>query len=666
MDAQRKRTNQSIKELRSALAVGDKERFKITLEAKASTALLKAIREQKLLIKPHTAGHEPIIEILMNSASEVLSQKELKEYLAYLAFIRPWQQSKQLSESRFVGCFTNFPKVSTEQLLEIFDSVLERYFLKMPSSSPQQHETVAEFERKLHHQNGTLNDVYFAAVRALNDASRHVVAPKASKLSPSRRLSATRHFYKAVQFAAEANSLDWIMDAVSYGDFSVVGLESGSPTSVRLEYTDVRRSLLRELAIRRRLIIVINNARKQRFVREMLKASEIATINEAIDYYTELVGLDPARVETEQLFGRSANALAQIDAEDDLLAVASSLAGEQNWATFYLTSICLTWFGMAAGAVRESLPRSRRRRLTTPIPKNSVEFAVLSAGGERVFDTMSLLSNTLPAKSHYDLLRRPILRVTDCDTLWLLQGDSGLWNLAVREALLSGGKVGDAYGHVWEEFLAWSFKDSDWQLIGRNKRLRLAGQTTTEVDLLLKKNDLLLVIEVKALIGSSINSYDHWRSRQTVEWGCRQAAAAAAFIKSNKNWLVSVAGKQLAEEVCHIQPLVLTNNDILDGWHFEGVPVMGEVGRKAITEGAKVDYTDQSGHIFSTHWITKKEDLTTDRILWSLKNPVELSIAPESLETSHRILKLRDLTVLIPEFDLRDDLENVPAIAASS
>ena len=110
MDAQRKRTNQSIKELRSALAVGDKERFKITLEAKASTALLKAIREQKLLIKPHTAGHEPIIEILMNSASEVLSQKELKEYLAYLAFIRPWQQSKQLSESRFVGCFTNFPR----------------------------------------------------------------------------------------------------------------------------------------------------------------------------------------------------------------------------------------------------------------------------------------------------------------------------------------------------------------------------------------------------------------------------------------------------------------------------------------------------------------------------------------------------------------------------
>ena len=93
---------------------------------------------------------------------------------------------------------------------------------------------------------------------------------------------------------------------------------------------------------------------------------------------------------------------------------------------------------------------------------------------------------------------------------------------------------------------------------------------------------------------------------------------------------------------------------------------MGEVGRKAITEGAKVDYTDQSGHIFSTHWITKKEDLTTDRILWSLKNPVELLIAPESLETSHRILKLRDLTVLIPEFDLRDDLENVPAIAASS
>ena len=93
---------------------------------------------------------------------------------------------------------------------------------------------------------------------------------------------------------------------------------------------------------------------------------------------------------------------------------------------------------------------------------------------------------------------------------------------------------------------------------------------------------------------------------------------------------------------------------------------MGEVGRKAITTGAKVDYTDQSGRVVSTRWITKKEELTTDRILWSLQNPVELLIAPESLETSHRVLKLGDFAVLTPQFDLREDLESVPAIAVSS
>lgn len=164
MDAQRKQTYRAIKELRSALAVGDKERFQHALEAKASTGLLKVIREQKLLVKHHAADHEPIIEIVRNTASEVLSQKELKEYLAYLAFIRPWRQSKQLSESRLVGCFNSFPKVSTEQLLEIFDKALDRFFSKMPVSAPQENQTVAEYEKSLHHHNGRLNDVFFAAL----------------------------------------------------------------------------------------------------------------------------------------------------------------------------------------------------------------------------------------------------------------------------------------------------------------------------------------------------------------------------------------------------------------------------------------------------------------------------------------------------------------------
>lgn len=666
MDAERKQTYKTVKELRSALAEGDIQRFQRTLETQPTHSLLKAIREQKLLVKNYAAEHELVVEIVRTVASTVLCSKELEEYSNYLSFIGYWQKSKESSESRLKSCFNNFPKVSIEELLQIFDKALYRFFSKLPYSAPKENQTVADYEKSIHHRNGIANDVLFAALRALNDASRKVVHPSARKLSPSTRLSSIRRFYKAVQLASEVNSLDWIMDSVSYGDLVVSKLQTGSPIEARLEYADKKRSLMLNLAIRRKLIGVMHLPRNERYVREMLKASETSVLTEALEFYAGFVNENPSQIDMESLLRQSSARLAQVEAEDDLLMVASARAGKQNPATYYLTSMCLTWFGMAADAVQKAFPRSFRRRSSVPIPSSLIESAVSNAGGKQVAETIKELSSTLPTKSHQDLVGRPFLSVSEDDTLWLLNGDPGLWNLKVREALLSGGKVGDAYGHVWEEFLAKSFEDSDWQLIGRNKRLRLAGHTATEVDLLLKKNDLLLVVEVKAQIGSSITCYDHWRSRQTVEWGCRQAAAAAEFIKSNENWLISVAGKRLAEEVRHIQPLVLTNNDLLDGWHFEGVPVMGEVGRKAITTGAKVDYTDQSGRVVSTRWITRKEELTTDRILWSLQNPVELLIAPESLETSHRVLKLGDFAVLTPQFDLRDDLESVPAIAVSS
>jgi len=111
---------------------------------------------------------------------------------------------------------------------------------------------------------------------------------------------------------------------------------------------------------------------------------------------------------------------------------------------------------------------------------------------------------------------------------------------------------------------------------------------------------------------------------------------------------------------------VLTTADSFDGWLFESVPVIGEVGRKAITQGAKVEYTDQTGGVVSTRWITKPDELTTDRILWSLNNPVELLIAPEGLDISHRSIKFPTFSALLPEFELREHIESFPVIAKTS
>ena len=665
MNARRKQADRAIKRLRAALAAGDTECFTDELQSTASRDVLTAIREQKLLIKPHFADGDAVADAVREAAVAVLCRAEADHYFAYLEFIVEWHQCRMETGRRLSTIFNCLPRITVDQLFEIFGRALDQIVARIPRAVPRVDQSVAEYERGLHHQSGTVNDTVFAAFRALNEASRVIVDPRAQPLSPSTRFSVIRRFKRAIQVASELNSLEWILDCVTYGDLVVSEIERSSSVRVRLDYADTRRSLLRELAIRRKLVLVVNRARAPRYMREMLQASESGVLEHAVDHYAGLTGIDSTCVDMKSLRDRSADALIMVDAEDDLLAASAASVGESpQCSTYYLSAMCLHWFEMAASEVRKALPDGRRRLLVAPsIPTDVITEVIALGGGAQVATTIEQLSSKLPARSHYDLVRRPFLRMPDGETRCLPFGSHGNWNASIRETLISGGAIGKAYGEMWEMFFGDSFDESQWDVVGTNLELQSKGRVVTEVDLLLKRGDLLLVVEVKAEIGSGVTCYDHWRNRQRIERGCRQAALAAEFIRDQRNWLLSVAGKKAAAEVRHIQPLVLTTVAMFDGWQFAGVPVIGELGRKAITKGAKVDYTDFSGRVLSTRWITKSEELSTDRILWSLCNPVELVISPEGLDVSYFDVCFPGLLVKLPEFRTRKEVESFPVIS---
>lgn len=664
MDASRRNIKRVIKHLREALDAGESKLFSEKLAAQASPELLTAIREQKLLTRPHSVDRQSIKDAVKAAAETALCRTDADHYLAYLEFIDLWWRGHREAVERLATVIARLPEMPFSQLLEVFDKTLEKIQRGRTSHPPIIGQSVAEYEKELHHLNGVANDTLFAALRALNEASRVVLGSVEKRIVPSRQFQMLRSFTKAIEISAELNSLEWILDSVSYGDFVVSTVENASISRVRLDHADVRRSLLRELAIRRRLVLLRSRAGAPRHLREMLKASEFSILEQAVEHYAKQAGVKSSDVDTEYLFDRSQEILRFLDAEDDLLALSGTSVRDSQYATYYFSAICLIWHELAASAVRKILPSGRRRSLASAaIPTSSVENVILRAGGTHAAKCIEDLTSTLPTKSHYDLARRPFVRAPCGETRSLPFVGASIWNTSVREILVSGGAIGDAYGRLWEDFYAYTFEESDWVLVGRNLTLRSNGRTTTDVDLLLKKGNLLLVVEVKALIGSGVSCYDHWRNLQKIEWGCRQAAVAADFVRDQRAWLASVAGNEVAAEIRHIQPLVLTTVASFDGWSFEGVPVIGEAGRKAITEGVKVEYTHSSGRVVSTRWITKPDELTTERILWTLNNPVELLIAPEGLDTFQRELRFRGFSVMIPEFDMRKHVESFPVVA---
>jgi hypothetical protein len=124
---------------------------------------------------------------------------------------------------------------------------------------------------------------------------------------------------------------------------------------------------------------------------------------------------------------------------------------------------------------------------------------------------------------------------------------------------------------------------------------------------------------------------------------------------------VSICGKRSASGIKHVQPVVLTNIDQLNGWRVDDVPVISEVTRKAICRGSRVDYHDsQSGDVIHTHHFVKREELTTASILQLLQQSIEMQVAAEGADTTHSIHDIGELTLLMPEFVIRPDANGPP------
>jgi len=168
--------------------------------------------------------------------------------------------------------------------------------------------------------------------------------------------------------------------------------------------------------------------------------------------------------------------------------------------------------------------------------------------------------------------------------------------------------------------------------------------------------DLLLVVQVKALIGSGDTSYDHWKNRQVIEAGCRQARIVADYLSEDRSKLVSICGRRRAESIRIIQPVVLTNVAQLQGWNHLNVPVISESTRKAICRGSKVDYFNSStGELVHTKVFVGPDELSTNEILRLIREPIELKIAAEKPEVVYRFDQFGSVSFYLPEFAMNPD-----------
>lgn len=623
--------------------------FEDGVRCNSTPEFLTMCRSAKLLVRGDRRFREAAASILADAAKTCFDLEGGAEFARYCALSLAVSDARETVMRAFHRELDRLPRLSRRQLVQ----VAMKLFRKALPGDPEMLETdptpgrVAENARRLHAMAGYSNDLMFAVARTLNAAWERAGDRDLMRADAVARAKAP--FTEATRLASQLVALDNAYDSASFGHFTVTEAPADGGT-FRLDIADMRLTLIRILSIRRRMTAIIAGRRNARFLRDMLGTSASAIINNAlVRGFRRADHGAPTPDDYRLLETVSKWLLLQVGANDDLAVAAAR--GDRFVQLLYHTAFALRIYAAANKVVAMRLGPSARTRFDGRIHLAELTEDLADAGDrDEITRVWDLLTIDLPSHSQWALLDRPFVRTGNGIAHSLLFGDGDNWSAPVRAILLQGGGTGKNYGQVWEDFLANGFEGTGWQILGRNIKLKVNGKAITEIDLLLARGDLLLVIEIKALTGSGMNAYDHWKNREVIERGCRQARLAARHLDANRDLIASIANRRMAEEIRRIQPLVLTNEAMFDGWEHDGVPVAGETIRKAITQGTKVEYWD--GHkeeVFQTDWYLRPEDLDTKTILAALRDPIELKIGPEQGDVVHHEVTAGGLRLFVPD-----------------
>jgi Holliday junction resolvase-like predicted endonuclease len=637
-----------VRRLLHYLERNDVESFGRALGEYTSADILTALRAQKALTRGSPETRDGAARLLVAEARIVFDPAEADEYARYAQFSIRISVLREAVRREIERQKKQMPKLSIRQLNVLAERKFKKILHRQPGLSPEHLASLAthQMETELHEHVGGATDANFAVLRAISEVST-IAGPRDLK-RPDVFAKAAGPFERIITLSSFLVSIDYMFDSASFGDFHVSSVDPDAKIFT-LDYADIRLELIKQMALRRTMFQVISGRRHPRFVRERLKASQDAVLFPAIERQILRSGARmPDARQLRQLEDHSEAMLMQVDAEDDLILVAAK--SDVRAVMLYHMSMALRWASMACHMVTKNLSGQARRAFVDDICfEDLIEGFEGPEQRDAAHSAWDDLTTDLPVKNHFDLCRRPFLRTSPTSVQAIRQAEGGVWTTVVREILNKGGETGRNYGAVFEEFYAKSFVETGWDIVGRNIKLSGGAGQLTEVDLLLKRQDLLLVVEIKALTGSGVSPYDHWKNRNIIEKGCRQALCAADYLRANRKVLVSIASRKVADQIAVIQPLVLTNQATFDGWAHLDVPVAGETIRKAITTGSRVEYYDaETLEVQRVDHYLRVEELSTATILQALRDPIELKIAPEQGAVEHVVMTIADCPFHVP------------------
>lgn len=664
--------------LKKKLEKGDISEALLAINSISSANDLKIIREQKLLLKVRTlpqqmqlaTAYKATVERALSDQVSVIRAKMYADFtiVAVNLFKKLNVEINKYRKTIQVLSSIEFIKLLEDVLKEYFENFLEQYWettnLKLGPGTDEIYapERADLIEYLLHQSTGTSNNIAFAGARVLNEFIDFTKLNK-NKLKSGKIRFNKNKLKELIILAHTWNLLEYTVDKVTYGEWFVSEIKNKNSVEVTFGISDLSLDHARTIGLRRQIVQRYFSQEKMKPIRRVLEKFTISTLNYGINFYMNNFSSSPLLpeekdAEYESLQKRLLCMLDLLSVDDEILLVASK--EDSNTLIYYLCAIALRCFLEAARFVGEfTSSQNKKAAFYLPIPTelvvSIVEDAVESYSLASIILESQLLK--LPISRYLEILCNPFIKLSQRQVIGLQFLNVANWSHSVRLAIVKGGALARSYGDIWEQNIADALDKYGWTILGRGIKVRRNKKILTDVDILAVKQDLLLVIQVKAILGEGVSTYEQWKAKEIIIKGTEQALIAETELSSDSVLLKSIlSSKRLKKSVTKVQPIVVTNYPLFTGWSYNNIPVISFGYLMSLLRGAKVEYKRPDGSVAAVRRFAESSELTTEEFIQLIRQPLDWQIAKENSEVEYNLVELKHIKLALPTLQRNAEL----------
>ncbi|MGN7787825.1 hypothetical protein ACTJIJ_25040 [Niabella sp. 22666] len=610
-------------------------------------SVFREFKEHKLLLIPPEAA--TLFEEYEKTARRIIpDQQELNKELRYLKFTEVYllaiidlkKQIKKLLDPYLKRSLKEFLFLIFQQV-ELYETQLTEHLyeaIKDESLNKMSSDQLSEIHEWSHNAlRGRILDMMFAATSLINIFAEWQLDNTEEEFVGVNETKEIKELHDALMLSGNLNSYHFALDKISYGEWNVteVGLLKNKPVFT-FEFIDERFEKARDIGLKRetsdKLFVKKKN---KRWLKDLLIDFASDAFDEAWDYYQNLGNIFLINNE-EYRKGKAQmiNSLETLDAEDELLVGMNP--GKTEIISAYVVSCILGSYTIAAKYLTGKSPKHLYTFTCPEIPAQRVIQFIdrILVFGQPVINCLDLFICNLPLKQHLDLFKAPFIRNKD-GKVYATDYLSEDWANWARSFLMRGGKTADIVGKSWEGYIADIMRSNHWQKVVQGIKIKKDGRLLTDIDILAKRDDVLLIVQMKIYYGTGINHYEQWKFRSKLEHAVKQVRISESSITENIGILKPYFSDTELNEIKRIQPVVMTNSHMYNGWKYDDVPIMSIGSLMQIINGASVKFERTDGIVMNVKKYAASDIVSADEFIGFLEYPLDWRIGDSEYQTKY-------------------------------